>query len=119
MGADTRSVSTLSNGTRTNSVFTAPAGIVNGDGLVCVLQTGGTAAIAPTPPAGWAAITGMGASLSVTRVDPWTMRLYGFYKVASGESGSYTFTHSSGATEGILYCCSGSDVSSPINPATP
>lgn len=114
MSVGYRSQSSLALATRTNSTFTAPAGIVDGDVLLCVMMTGGPSAVVPTPPAGFSLATGF--PVSVTKADPWTMRIYAFSKIASGESGNYTFTHSSGSTEGVLLAISGASASAPLTP---
>lgn len=107
MSSDYRSHTSLALGTRVNSTLLVPAGIAAGDILVGLVETGGASAVAASPPdSSWTAITGMGASLSVT-LGGWTMRIYGWWKEATGsEPANYTFTHVSGSTEAVLYCCS-------------
>lgn len=103
-------------GTRTNSTITAPSGITNGDLLVAVLHIGdGSAlpALTVTPPSGWAAVTN--SPSAIDKSDPYTTAIHVFYKVASGEAGNYTFSHSSADTEGYMYRLTGADTSTPID----
>jgi hypothetical protein len=39
-----------------------------------------------------------------------------YWKKAASESGSYTVTHTAGNTEGIMYCISGADGTTPLSP---
>jgi hypothetical protein len=115
MAAAYRSHSTLSLGTRTNSTFAAPSGIQNGDTLLILISAGQVPAIAVTPPAGFATCTGFPLEYGYSG-DTWKVRLYAFWKVAASESGSYTCTHSSGSSEGVMYAVSGGHATTPINP---
>lgn len=106
-------------GTRTNSTITAPSGIANGDLLVAVLFVGDGSllpALSITPPSGFVEVTN--SPTSQDKADPYTISAHVFYKVASGESGNYTFTHSSADTEGYMYRLTGCNTSTPID-ATP
>jgi hypothetical protein len=106
-------------GTRTNSTITAPSSISNGNLLVAVLSVGdGTAlpALAVTPPSGFTEVTN--SPVALDKADPYTISFRVFYKVASGESGNYTFTHTSAGTEGYMYRLTGADTTTPID-ATP
>jgi hypothetical protein len=107
--------STVAIGTRTNTVFTAPPGITNGDLLVILMSAGAAAAVTVTPPSGWSTLSG-GPLIVNSKADPWTQRGYVFYKVASGESGNYTTSHSSAATDGIIIRFTGADTTTPFNP---
>lgn len=118
MAGAIRSSSSLSAGSRTNSVLTAPSGIQNNDILLALLDVGGSTSPSVTPPAGFTEITTTGWPLTYTRSDPWTVKAHAYWKVASGESGNYTFTHSSASTEGCLLCLSGCDTSTPISPTS-
>lgn len=112
MGCAIRSTSNVAEGTRTNTTFTAPSGIQNGDRLVIFLMTGANGGLAATPPSGFTALTSFGATFqSQFGADPWRTRLYGWEKVASGESGNYTCTHSNGGSGGIMYAISGAHAS--------
>lgn len=111
------STSTLAYGTRTNSTITAPSGIADGNVLVAILHVGDATAepsLAVTPPAGWTELTG--SPIEASRPDPYTLSLRFYSKVASSESGNYTFTHASGESEGIIYRLTGASTTSPINP---
>ena len=103
-------------GTRTNSTITAPSGIVNGNVLVAILHVGdGTAlpALAVTPPAGWTEVPN--SPTAQAKADPYTIATHVFVKVASGESGNYTFNHTSADTEGYMYRLTGADTTTPID----
>lgn len=106
-------------GTRTNSVITAPTSIANGDLLVAVLHAGNSSgtAVTVTPPAGFTEVTNSPIAESYSG---YTIASHVYYKVASGESGNYTFSHSSADTEGYMYRLTGADTSTPIDvtPAT-
>lgn len=117
MAVARRSDSSLAFGTRTNSTITAPSGITNGDILLAVLSVGdGTAlpALSVSGPAGWNELTG--SPVATDRSDPYTISLRAYWKLASGESGNYTFTHSSAATEGYMVALTGADTTTPISP---
>jgi hypothetical protein len=116
MAIDVGSTGTaLAYGTRTNSTLTAPASIANGDLLVNVMHAGNASltALAITPPAGWSAIPNDPSTKNAP--DPYSIAMHVFYKVASGESGNYTFTHSSGETEGFIYRLTGADTTTPLD----
>lgn len=106
-------------GTRTNSTITAPSSIANGDLLVAVLHAGNSSgtAVTVTPPAGFTEVTN---SPIAETFSGYTIASHVYYKVASGESGNYTFSHSSADTEGYMYRLTGADTSTPIDvtPAT-
>lgn len=105
--------------TRTNSTITAPTGIANGDLLVAVLHVGDSSALPAltvTPPAGWTEVTNSPSASD--KPDPYTIAIHVFHKVASGESGNYTFSHTSAETEGYMYRLTGADTTTPID-ATP
>ena len=105
---------TLTNGSRSNSVLPAPSTIVNGDILLAILIVGNSAAPSVTPPAGFSEITGY--PIVYGKTDPWYVNIHAFVKVASSESGNYTFTHTTAYSEGIIYAISGADTSSPETP---
>ena len=94
-----KSSSQANHGSGTNILtVTAPAGIADGDMLVfCAYIGGGTL----TWPPGWTVVYGSGADA-----------FRGGYKVASGESGDYTWTSNAvAAALGFILCYSGLDIS--------
>lgn len=101
---------------RTNTVFSAPSGITDGDVLVCIMHTGSNPVRTVTAPAGWNPVTNFPHSMTSFGGDPYIVRAHAFIKVASGESGSYTFSHSSANSEGIMYRCTGIDTTTPVSP---
>ena len=112
MAVAVRSTSGVAYGSRTNTAITAPTGIVNGDILLLFVAVAGASPPTPTFPAGFATVAGPIASTS----GGFTVNFYCLWKRASGESGSYTVTHSSASTLAQLYCISGAKSSgSPIN----
>ena len=112
MAVAVRSTSGVAYGSRTNTAITAPAGIVNGDILLLFVAVAGASPPTPTFPAGFATVAGPIASTS----GGFTVNFYCLWKRASGESGSYTVTHSSASSLAQLYCISGAKSSgSPIN----
>lgn len=115
MGAAIRSKGTaLSNASRSNSVLVAPAGIQNGDILVAFLDVGNAASPAVTPPGSFVEVSGY--PIVRSRTDPWYVNTHCYVKVASGESGNYTFTHTTAYTQGMIYCISGADTANPVSP---
>lgn len=87
---------------RTNTVVTAPGGIVDGDILILTMALVLAAPPAPTLPAGFTLLTSRGngvAGLNVNFLVAW--------KRAAGESGSYTVTHATATTQVVLAAYSG------------
>ena len=119
MAVAVRSTSTLTfNAGRTNSTFTAPAGIVNGDILLIVMNIGDATGLPPltaTPPAGFTEAPGSPSPRATA--DPYTISIRVYWKKAASESGSYTVSHTAAGTEGVLYCLSGADGTAPLTPA--
>jgi hypothetical protein len=100
-----RSGSSLAYGNRTTSTFTAPAGIVDNDVLICSLNYAGfSIPAAPTAPSGWALFD---AANEVTTASTWILREYFYWKRAASESGNYSWTHSAADTYGYMGCYSG------------
>jgi hypothetical protein len=96
-----RSMSGTTYASRVNTTIAAPAGIVDGDTLLLAHVVGALGA-APTTtlPSGFTTLQG-----------PDSASAGGFFvarrlavKVASGESGSYTVTHASGSSDGVILC---------------
>ena len=99
-----RSGSALSYGVRTTTTFTAPSGITNDDILICAFYYSGyTPPAAPTVPSGFTLFATM---LDITD-GSWHIEQRIYWKRASGESGNYSFTHSSFATQGYIAAYSG------------
>lgn len=105
--------------TRTNTTITAPAGIQNNDVLIILFGIGASGTPpAPAPPAGFNIITGF--PTTETDAGGFKVKTYAWYKIASGESGNYTITHSSAASQGYMAAVSGADIADPFhqNPTT-
>lgn len=102
-----RSLARTTYGSRTNTTITAPAGIVDGDILLFALIMGADpSAPTPTPPAGVSLLSGPSDARDVSAAGfTVTRRLY--WKLASSESGDYTFTHATCSTEGLAICVQG------------
>jgi hypothetical protein len=97
---------------RVNTTVTAPPGIANGDVMIAEIQfgrSGGTYPTDLTAPGGWSQI-GSPGSLTDTF---FSSRLHTFIKVASGESGSYTWTHASATSQGQIQVYRGVDTTTP------
>lgn len=93
---------------RTNTVLTAPSGILDLDILLAGLVTSHlTTTPTPTPPAGF---TRIGTELSYSS-GGYQTKLGLWWKRASSESGSYTFSHSSADCQGWIGAYSGCLVS--------
>lgn len=109
-----RSAGVLSYGSRANSTINKPSGTADGDLLIAqfVLERDGSAHSA-TPPAGW------------TLLDDFTFdafsayyRTYLYWKIAGGsEPSSYTWTHTTGLSSGLLVAYSGVNASTPFDVA--
>ena len=107
-----RSISSTTYTSRTNTTITAPSGIQNGDILILAFIVGDpTSPATPTLPAGFSVIQGPSlvtdGGFTVTRRLAW--------KVASGESGDYTVTHTADSSQGIMLCVSGASGSTPVS----
>lgn len=101
--------------TRTNTTLTAPAGIQNGDILVVWFVVGAVGVAIPvTPPAGFNVASGFPHS---TNDGAFIVNCYVWWKVASGESGNYTFTHVLADSQGWIGAYSGADTGAPLTPA--
>ena len=118
--AQVLSTSTLAFGSRTNSTVTAPSGISNGNLLLCIISVADSGDRVPptiTPPTGWDAASGLPVAFGFLSDSNYGIN-YGVYtKIASSESGNYTFTHSAASTEAIIYNIGYVDSSTPLSPA--
>ena len=104
---------------RTNTTITAPTGIQDGDVLVVHFVLEEYTEDPVTPPTGFTLVPG--PTYPVTSVNPGGAanldnRLY--YKIASGESGDYTFQHIGGASAAWMACFSGNDLVTPVTNAS-
>jgi hypothetical protein len=100
-----RSLTSTSYANRTNTVLAAPAGLANGDILIAMIVTGQSGSVPPlpAPPAGFAPF---GTDTNVND-GSFYGRLGIFWKRAAGESGSYTFSHATCSSQGLLKAYSG------------
>jgi len=105
----------LTYASHTNSTLVAPAGIANGDLLVAYLFNLGPNPTAPavTAPAGWTEIPGSPSSVTDGSANG---RYHIFSKIASNESGDYTFTHATSNSCGVVCRYTGADQASPLAP---
>ena len=110
-----RSLTSTGYASRTNTVLTAPAGLADGDILLCALVTALTGT-APTPTAA-AGFSQIGTATSVT-AGGFNGKLWLYWKRAASESGSYTFTHATCSSQGVLTAYSGGKVSGTPTGAT-
>jgi hypothetical protein len=114
------STSTVALGSRTNTSVTAPSGIADGNLLLTFMFAGdGGDQVGPTvtPPAGWAVASGSPHSLVMASDTGYGSHLWVFWKIASGESGSYVFTHTAADSQAIMYRITGADTTAPLTPA--
>lgn len=101
---------------RTNTTCTAPTGIQDGDILfIWFISATNPEAPDPTPPSGFASVPGY-TVIDVTQ-SSFNAEAYQYYKVASGESGDYTVTHTAASSQCMMAAISGADTSSPFTPA--
>lgn len=113
------SSTSLAEATSVNSVYTAPAGIADNDLLIIwhyefILSA--SPPPTPTPPAGFAAIPGPTFPIAQTNVGGASSASWGWYKIASGESGNYTVTHASCVNRGIMERVTGAHQTTPFSP---
>ena len=106
-----RSMSSTTYTTRTNTTITAPAGIQNGDILILAFLVGGASPPTATLPAGFAVLQGPSEATDGSFI----ARRQLAWKVASSESGNYTVTHTSSASQGVMLCVSGASGSTPVS----
>lgn len=102
--------------TRTNTTIIAPSSIANGDFLLSVLHVGdgsSVPALSVGLPSGFVAASG--SPSAIDNPDPYTVAIHVAGKVASGESGNYTFTHASADTEGFMFRLTGVDTTTPFD----
>ena len=111
-----RSVSNGPTGNGVDTTFTAPSGIQNGDILLAIFRVGQTP-FAPSiiPPLDFNSLNGYPILMEKVG-DTFKTVLHAYVKIASGESGDYTFSHSTAFRAGMMYCIMNSDTSNPINP---
>jgi hypothetical protein len=110
--ATLRSMSSTTYTSRTNTTLTAPTGITNGDVLILAFFIGASGTPpTPTLPAGFTVIQGPttqnDGSFQGTRRLAW--------KIASGESGSYSITHSAGSSQAVMLCVQNAASSTPVS----
>lgn len=111
-----RSSSSVNYATRTNTVITAPTGIVNNDSLLIIFEIGasGVSPPVPTPPSGFSVVTGFPVSRSDN--NPFTVSTYAWTKLAASESGDYTVTHASASSNAYMVAAFGQDLVTPLSP---
>lgn len=105
-----RSFANLTAGTRTDSTLNKPAGTVDNDILLAAIGHGGAVSI--TAPAGWTEYSGSPFDVGFTRVAT-------YWKRASSEGASWTWTHSSSLTWALVAAYSGAKTSGDPNDVTP
>lgn len=91
-------------------VISAPSGITDGEVLVAIIGYDNTSVSISAAPSGWTLVGSAGSGGSIFNT---ALALY--WKVASSESGSYTWTLSSGAASGGGILRLGSTSTSPID----
>ena len=107
-----RSMAGTTYASRTNTVINKPTGTVDGD-IMIMCHVIGAAGTPPTAtlPAGWTVIQGpttqTAGGFQVTRRLAW--------KLASSEGSSYTSTHASGSSDGVIVTCSSAANATPIS----
>jgi len=98
---------------RTNTVATAPAGIVDGDALFLFVIIGAATPPDVTPPTGFSLLTNFPTTLTTIG---FSVKASAFVKIASSESGSYTVTHASASSQAYMAAFSGANASTPFSP---
>ena len=110
-----RSSSATTYATRTNTTLTAPSGIQDGDLLVIIFDIGASSPPTPTPPAGFSVLPNFSSPMAMND-GSFTVNMYAWYKFASSESGNYTVTHSSSASQGYITALTGANPTTPFAP---
>lgn len=112
---------TLANTTyasRTNTTVSAPAGVADGDVLLGVIITALSAgppdAPDPTFPSGFVSMPGA-ATMLFTEIGGFQLEMRVVYKVASGEPGTYTFTHAAANSQAVMMRFSAVDTTTPVD----
>lgn len=114
MAVNFGSLSNTTYASRTNTTVTAPTGITDGDELYAFIATTSAGGTGPTPtaPAGFSALTG--SPTIVADSGGFQLRFSAYKKTASGESGDYTFTHTTCSSQGLMIRVTGADSGSPV-----
>lgn len=109
-----RSQSTTTYASRSNTSVSVPSGTANDDILIAHIFVGaGSSAPTVTQPAGF---TQIGTTISMTDGGSFNGKVSVYWKRASGESGSYVFSHSTASSQLRVAAYSGCKTSgSPIN----
>lgn len=115
MAVAVRSFTSTTYASRTNTTLAAPSGLADGDILLAGIFVGASGtAPSVAAPSGFTALSG--SPTSVTDSNPFQGKFNLFWKRAASESGSYTFSHSSASSQGLLLAISGAVTSgSPID----
>lgn len=111
------------NGAGSSQSVNVPAGVVNGDLLLCHIngyKSGGTGVSVPNTPAGWNLILGesTGGDKSAGGGGAGNAALGAYYRVAASEPASYTFSNNGAGDAYIdvsIIALSGVDTTSPFN----
>lgn len=104
--------------TTVDTVYVAPASIANGDVLFIYhfeLSLSLAAPPTPTAPAGFTLAPGTWPLVN-TLNGATNARVWLWYKIASGESGNYTVTHTSCINRGIIARVTGANTADPFDP---
>ncbi len=109
-----RSQSTTTYASRSNTSVSVPAGVANDDILIAHIFVGaGSSAPTVTPPSGF---TQIGTTISMTDGGSFNGKVSVYWKRASGEAGSYVFSHSTASSQLRVAAYAGCKTSgSPIN----
>lgn len=115
MAVAVRSKTSTTYASRTNTTLAAPSGLADNDILLAGIFVGASGtAPSVAAPSGFTALSG--SPTSVTDVYGFQGKFNLFWKRAASESGSYTFSHSSASSQGLLLAISGAVTSgSPID----
>lgn len=106
-----KSSSGYQNGSTTTTFCSTPSGVVDGDLMLCFMGIY-DATVTVTPPAGWSVLFSPERQIGSGQDTSW----FGFYKIASGEGGTQSFTLSSSEyVDQIILAYEGADTSDPID----
>ena len=106
-----RSLTSLTEGDRTNTTLTKPAAVASGDKLVAGISMSGATGYDPvvTPPAGWTLLT----KRTHTGAD-WVSHTHWYWKDAgASEPASYTWNHATGLGSSMMFAISETPLGAP------
>ncbi|MBA3588193.1 hypothetical protein [Methylibium sp.] len=108
-----RSIASINYAQRANASVSVPSGVVDGDVLLLAFLTGrASSALDATAPAGWTLVSGFPTTSN--DAGNFFVRTWLYSRVANSEPASYSFSHATVATEGVMVAVSGGSATAPV-----